>query len=122
MIVIYLGILAVGIMTIVFILSKEKKGSKPSAVDLLNSLEVDENPGEEQKTSHKTPSSNFVNRLNLNGRKTKKTEGLEKPISPQKPLDAPDLKQPIKNNFEQSAEKVKLNQENNLDKTSNDNN
>ena len=89
MIIIYLGILTIGIAAIVFILRKESKGSKPSPVDLLNSLEVDENPSEERKAPHKIPSSNFFNRLNLNNEKPKQAEKIDEPISHEKLLSPP---------------------------------
>lgn len=70
----YLGILAAGVVAIISVLANENKKSKPSPVDLLNSLEVDEAPDEDKKIPPKKSSSSFLNRLNLNDDKTKKAE------------------------------------------------
>lgn len=73
MMTIYLGILAVGIIAILIILIKEKRGgSRSSAVDLLNSLDVDETPTEDQA------SSNFLRRLNLEEEKNRKAHEAAK--------------------------------------------
>ncbi len=73
---IYLGILAVGIIAIVVILINEKKNSKSSVNDLMDSLHIDESPGEEQKTPGKISSSVFLTRLNLdNGAQPAKESG-----------------------------------------------
>lgn len=69
MVTIYIAILAVGILVIVFILLNENKSQKTSAVDLLNSLDVDENP-ETLKPSTK-PSASFLNRLSMENDKPK---------------------------------------------------
>lgn len=82
---IYLGILAVGVLAIVVILMNENKSSKPSPVDLLNSLEVDENPDEGKKDAFRTPPpSSFLNRLNLNENKSKKDEEHVKTVEVEK--------------------------------------
>lgn len=90
MMTIYLGVLAVGIIAILIILINEKRGgSRSSAVDLLNSLDVDETPTEDQA------SSAFLRRLNLEEEKNRKaheaakipsppTEELPKEIKPEK--------------------------------------
>lgn len=70
----YLGILAAGVVAIISVLANENKKSKPSPVDLLNSLEVDEAPDEDKKTPPKKSSSSFLNRLNFNEDKAKKAE------------------------------------------------
>jgi len=57
----------------------ENKSSKPSPVDLLNSLDIDEN--NEKKTTPQRASSNpssFMNRLNLNETMPKKEEASPK--------------------------------------------
>jgi len=91
MIVIYLGILGLGILAIAVILMGENKGSKPSPVDLLNSLEVDENPDKEQQLPPQRPISNFFSRLNLNEEKAKEAEKYTNSA------------EPAKNNLSQSA-------------------
>lgn len=66
---IYIGIMVVGFLAIVIIWLGENKSQKTSAVDLLNSLEVDENP-ETPRPSAK-PSTSFLNRLSMENDKPK---------------------------------------------------
>jgi FtsZ-interacting cell division protein ZipA len=103
MLVVYFGILAVGIIAIILILMNENKGSRSSAVDLLNSLDVDENATEEKKEQapQKVLSSNFLNRLNLDDEKTKKTEASVTVAPDEKPIEV-SSKEPIKNEIEPS--------------------
>ena len=88
---IYLAILAVGILAIVVILMNENKSSKPSPVDLLNSLTVDEN--EEKKSAPKAANnaSSFLNRLNLNENMPKKEEATSKTYDQNKQEDLDQL-------------------------------
>ncbi len=101
MIIIYLGILTVGIIAVVVILLNESKNSKPSPVDLLNSLEIDENPDDTPHETPKTaPSSPFLNRFNLNEEKPKK---VEEPVI--KPVD--DVKISLAQSAEDFEQKLK---------------
>jgi hypothetical protein len=74
---VYLGILAVGLVAIIIILRKESKPNKPSPVDLLNSLEIDENAEDEKKAA--STSSSFQHRFNLNDERMKKIEERSAP-------------------------------------------
>jgi len=85
---IYIAILAVGILAIIVIWLGENKSQKTSAVDLLNSLEVDENP-ETPKPSTK-PSTSFLNRLSMENDKPK--------AAAPKPAD-----QPVQTTLDRSA-------------------
>ena len=77
MMTIYLGILAIGIIAVIIIFIKESsKSSHSSAVDLLNSLDVDESPAENQAV--KTSSSDFLRRLNLEEEKNKNVNEIAK--------------------------------------------
>jgi hypothetical protein len=71
MMTVYFGILAIGIIAIIIIYTKENKGSHSSAVDILNSLDVDENLKENQTALSKASSSDFLRRLNLEEEKNK---------------------------------------------------
>jgi len=77
---VYVAILAVGVLAIVLVLLGEKQSQKTSPVDLLNSLDIDENPSEPAKPEARS-STNFLNRLSMENDKTKTAS---EPVNPAK--------------------------------------
>jgi outer membrane biosynthesis protein TonB len=108
MLAIYLGILAIGIVAIILILASENKNSKSSAVDLLNSLDIDESSSEEKKEQDpsKIHSSDFLNRLNLDEEKIRKSEPPEAIEPNEKPAKIQPA-EPVKAEPEPTPEPIK---------------
>lgn len=77
---VYIGIMVVGFLVIIIIWLGENKSQKTSPVDLLNSLDVDEDP-QTLKPSAK-PSASFLNRLSMENDAPKVT--TSEPIDPAK--------------------------------------
>ena len=101
MLIIYLGILAFGVIAIIFILLEEQRSRKPKPSELLESLEIDEPVSDLSSRKNADAigaSSSFLDRLRMaenKSKESKKESELPTPEAEEKPIAAEEVVQEI---------------------------
>jgi len=99
--IIYLGILAFGVIAIIFILLEEQRSRKPKPSELLESLEIDEPVSDLSSRKNADAigaSSSFLDRLRMaenKSKESKKESELPTPEAEEKPIAAEEVVQEI---------------------------